>query len=208
MSKNVKDYEVTEVIPLDYKVGVEFEYDGCKFRSTKNKEQGKYVELEISSYVGISIGAQHTYGHFKLPHMYAECLANPKKSVYWKVGTHCGGSVTDVLEEIWKIDITRPVTQKDKKMDGGETFRAYPLNSPTDRFDTEVWLIDKAKREFKRIFGPGWILYREKMRKINKPNEREFWETYKEILVKADDRPKPEKVIKPKIDKKQFKLKL
>lgn len=208
MSKNVHDHEVTEVIPLDYKVGIEYEYDGCKFRSTRSKEDGKYIELEISSYVGISIGAQHTYGELKLPFFSAKCLTNPKKSVYWNVGKCYGGSVTDPLAEIWKIQITRPVTQKDKKMEGGETFRAYELNSPTDRFDTEAWLIDKAKREFKRIFGPGWILYREKMRQINKPNEREFWERYKEILVKADDRPAPEKAIKPKTDKKQLKLKL
>lgn len=189
MADRVKDHEVTEVIPLDYKVGIEFQYDGCKFVSTRPKKD-IYIELEISSWIGISIGAQHCYGALKLPFYSAKCVECPKDSPYWKVGQVSGGSVTSDLHILWQINITRPVTAKDKRLDGGETFRSYRVGNPTDRFDTEAQLIDKAKREFKRIFAPGWILYKEKMVQINKPHEREFWRTDKDILVKANERPK------------------
>lgn len=208
MARDPKDVEVTEVIPLDYRIGVEFEYDGCKFKTTKSKSEGVYVQLDISSWVGISIGARHVYGEMKLPYISAQCLSNPKNSPYWTVGKYSSGSVTSDVEGIHKIHLTRPVTRRDKKLDGGDAFNAYDIGDPTDRFDTEEWLIDKAKREFKRIFAPGWILYREKMRQINKKGERELWQTYKEILVAADDRPKPVKKPAVKKDKKQLKLDL
>ena len=87
-----------------------------------------------------------------------------------------------------KIRLTRPVTKADKKLDDGDTFNAWSVGDPTNRFDTEDLLLAKAKKEFKRTFAEGWTLYIERMRQINKKNEPEFWQTYKEILVKPYER--------------------
>lgn len=176
-SRNIRDVDVQERIPLDYCIGPKFKYEGCMFEIVKR--EGNLVQLDISSWVGISIGAQHTYGKLKLPYIYAKCIKASKKQPYYKEGTTISGTITNDYEGIRSIDITRPVTQKDKRMEGGETFRAWRVGDATDRFDTEAELIDKAKREFLRIFEPGWSLYIERDRKV--PN-KDYWENYNDII--------------------------
>jgi len=184
-----QDIRVIERIPSNYKIGTKFTYQECDWEITCSETYKGFIELDISSWCGISAGARHTYGKMKLPYLMAKCLRAGRKqpryltgAPYHKKGQTFGGSIMNDHEGITQIEITRPVTQKDLKMDEGDVFKHYRLGEPTNRFDTEEELIAKAKAEFLRIFEPGWTLYVERDRQIPGKNE---WQYYKDVICKS-----------------------
>jgi hypothetical protein len=67
------------------------------------------------------------------------------------------GKDLKVLQSI-DIKLTRPITSKDMKMEGGRRFEGYNAGDSTNRFDTKKEVIERGKEIFGKFFGEGWKL--------------------------------------------------
>lgn len=122
----------------------------------KGKIYKNQAELDISSWAGISIGAVHSYGKIKV--------------------------LEGQMDKWISIEITREVTEADKRLNNGRTFEAYQVGYHTDRFDSDKDIIKAAKKVFKRVFGKGWTLFIRKSRK-KKDRIGVYYEDYKKTIA-------------------------
>ena len=154
-----RDKGITVQIPVDLGVGVQKLIDGKLCTATReyggrDKNYLKTVTLNISSFVGVSIGAQHCYGVLRASGV--EFEREGSASRYSPVGS----KIPAYLQAI-NFEITREVIQAMIDADP-EMWEYYDAGGVTDRFDTVEEIVKKAKAVFKQWFGKGWKLVLEK----------------------------------------------
>jgi len=157
---NIQDHDVEKRIPPSFGVGLKYKSHGRRY-ITVGDEKPRRVILDVRSWVGVSMGAIHYYGHLKYFGVSSDVIGGSEDdSVYTSDAPDASQS--------GDIELTRKLTAKDegvgKSYDdyvafgGGNRFAGYEVGEPTNCFDTEDDVIEKAKKEFKRIFGSGWKL--------------------------------------------------
>lgn len=146
-----EDYEFIEkgiVIPVNYGMGIEVEYNGEKYifkRGGSGWRSKPTVSLEISTWRGVSFGAMHYYGklNLRLPEMTEVGRDGWTCSTYIPMFGNDDIKLTQVLEQ-WEID---------KYPDNYEYNRAGERH---DGFYTMKQLKDYAEEVFQKIFEKGW----------------------------------------------------
>ena len=179
------------VIPSDKGIGIEFVHKSNKYVTVYNKEYPREVRLDITSWVGISSGAVHSYGSLKtdlwdLHFRIVELNKMPLGYKQYKAGDDCQWMGKGVPEEAGQISIrlNRKVTEADKLTDGGRAFEHHDIGDDTYRFNDVESLIEKAKQVFKKHFGKGWKLTIKKERKKKDKQIGEYYEDYwKQIAI-------------------------
>jgi hypothetical protein len=146
-----------------YQAGVIFDYEeypsGKKIKLITAVDESKPREaaLRISSYVGISIGASHTYATLSLS---APQILNCDTKKRFGIISSCFPKETWGLE----LELARPVTNKDIKYDkeqsqyDGLLYGRMRRGDYTMGFWSEKEAKDFAIKFFKKHFGAGWIL--------------------------------------------------
>lgn len=126
-------------------------YENKKMMYTDSRNRGgRYaeVELNITSYIGISPGAIHYYGtlHFNTPDVHPEGQPNTSTTVF-DLNLFNRGSIqlTRILED-WEF----------KKYPG--TYDYYDEGDRYTGFYTQEDVIKRGKEVFKDLFGEGWKL--------------------------------------------------
>lgn len=148
-----RDVDMSVPFPADLGCGVQKTYNGKAWIATReyggrDKKYFKTVTLEISTFRGISIGAQHYYGNLHAP--------SPEFTCPTEKYTHgsSGSGTPEYLKSI-KVELTRVLTQKEID-DDPQRWEYYYAGSNTDCFDTVEEVIAHSKEVFKRLFPKGW----------------------------------------------------
>ena len=143
------DYQIRYVIPVTIGVGFEYVKDGHRHISVAPAKPREVV-LDITSYRGVSPGAVHYYG--KLQYWGAHFVRDdcPDMMYGWS-----GGDDMPIQCQSFKVELTRALTEKDFR-DTYNRFDGYKVGDRQYTFNTVAEIKRRAKREFKRIFGPGW----------------------------------------------------
>jgi hypothetical protein len=103
------------------------------------------IELDITSYIGVSFGAMHCYGKLKLPWP------------WWSPIGERNTSVSCNYEVPHEVELTTKVTRKDKK-DFPASYEVYKVGDPYTGFHCEKDVIDKAILVCNTLF-PGFRLH-------------------------------------------------
>lgn len=164
MSERNQDHELKDQQFLaNYGVGLRFKDDqGYELESVA--ESPRKVFLKIHTWRGTSCGAMHWYARLEWRGQQFKVVSVPKGNPEkWKIGSiHSVGGYYDrhKPKEMMggSVGITRPITAKDKRLDHGERFSNWEIGARTECLDTLEDAKLRAQAEFKRIFGPGWVL--------------------------------------------------
>jgi hypothetical protein len=167
MSNMFRDVDLEErhiIFDKDYGVGLKYkDNDGTEFISALHDEDDRGVTLRVTSYAGISAGAQHYYGrlvNFGLP---AKVLKNPTRNSWTRVGKIVSisgyGDVCKPKEMLGlDIELTRAVTKKDLPiLNRGELHASWKIGDRTTGFFTQADVIERGREIFKKHFK-GWKL--------------------------------------------------
>jgi len=147
--------ELTISIPLDFGEGTVVEQNGEKYIACHETERNrKLIELEITSYRGISAEAIHYYGHLK---------SHYSSGISWKVDPEQRSSLCVWGEPKFcksvDIELRRPLKASELQYADNEYDRwyGYELGDMTNSFD-EIDDIKKLAEEiFMKFFKPeGW----------------------------------------------------
>lgn len=152
-SDEINSNELLSPIPADFLDGVRVKVGDTELEiSNKNS----YLELELTSWVGISIGAVHCYGTLKLWNVdvkevgsnYSKCgyLGAPKEE--FPLPFMC----TDL-----KVKIVRPIEQKDLDYRDGDRYHGYRIGEMTRDWWSKKDHLKEGKRIVKEFF-PNWKL--------------------------------------------------
>lgn len=169
MSHTIESPSIKEPIPPTFGDGIEFEFimfEGRPFEerhgpavtarcaSNFTDEGLRKVTMEVSSWVGISIGANHHYVRLKF---WGGTINNPDGTRHAKAGSSPSNRPKE--SESVEVEVRRPVTQRDidyakKRKDGW-----IPRKTDTERgFWSEQEAHDAGLACFKEHFAPGWVL--------------------------------------------------
>jgi hypothetical protein len=153
---DIQSNQLLKPIPKDYLNGVtvEVEHFGTHQYEIRN-EKDSYVELETSSWVGISPGAVHTYGKLRIRGL---------NIGFVDTTTICGGYLGAPEEEFpiafkaadLEIQIVRPITKRDLDHNS-DRYYGYHEGEMTRDWWSEDELITEAKR-IAQTFFPDYRL--------------------------------------------------
>jgi hypothetical protein len=147
----------------NYQAGVIFKYEEypskkkIKLITAVDESKPREVVLRLSSFVGFSIGASHTYAKLE--------LSDPKILNYKtkeRFGIICSSFPKETRGLV--LELARPVTNKDLKYDKEQSQYDTLIYGRMRRGDytTGFWSEKEAKdfaiKFFKKHFGAGWIL--------------------------------------------------
>lgn len=151
-SPQVQSNELLKPIPKNFLNGVTVEVDhfGIKQYEIRN-EKDSYIELEITSWVGISIGAVHSYGKLKISGLEVGPVDEPNVT--------SGGYLGAPNEEFpiafkvvdLEIKIVRPITLRDLKHNSDRHY-GYRVGEMTGDWWEKEDLIKEGKRIAKEFF--------------------------------------------------------
>lgn len=119
------------------------------------KDGLRIIRLEITSWVGVSIGATHSYARLK----WNGCNYRRLDGTKFEVHSYPNGMPP--IAETTEVEIRRPVCKRDiqhSKEMREESFMRPKIGSSTRGFWTEAEAKDYTIRFFKRTFAPGWVL--------------------------------------------------
>ena len=165
MGRNISSDEITEPILPTVGEGIEFHckvFDEDHGPAVTAREPYNYTdeglrkcEMRISSWVGVSIGANHHYVRIT---WYSSTVNNLDGTRHPKAGTSPNNAPDEA--DRTELEIRRPVTQRDidyakKRKDGW-----IPRSGDTERgFWSEQEAYDAGIKCFKEKFAPGWALF-------------------------------------------------
>jgi len=147
-SKEIASNELLKPIPKDFLHGVTVEVDhfGVSQIEIKN-EKNSYVEFDISSWVGISVGAVHCYGELKFHGIDIGRVGEPNSSLGGYLGAPDDELPIAFKATDLRIKIVRPITQKDIDYREGDRYSGYRIGEYT----RDWWEADDLIKEGKRI---------------------------------------------------------
>lgn len=145
------DYDLLKRIPKNFLVGTHIRVDHYGTNGLIIVRYNPYVELMITSWTGISMGAVHYYGRLKIHGIDIGDEENPTT-------THGGflGAKDEELPLAFRVaqglefTITRPIEQRDLEHD--DRFESYHLGEPTRGFWKEEDAIEKGKKIAAKYF--------------------------------------------------------
>jgi hypothetical protein len=150
-------------IPADVHAGEHFkDSDGIEYEVVYPNTPRR-VQYKITSYRTMSVGAIHWYLTFYTDGCHLKVICTPKGCDNWREhkvgGTYRLSGLKEIPEgaEDIRLNVTRPVTPEEIKDPRYEDFN-YEEGDFTEGFNTYEEARDRARSEFKRIFGEGWKL--------------------------------------------------
>lgn len=161
------DYDLPDMIDINYKAGIEFSDKKGNIWKTVCKDTKRKLTLHISSYVGgYCIEAEHYYGSLNIRRLAVICSKAKIKEAE-KYLTKIKDGIIDYTE--WarpdelddkRIDIKRYVTKKDLEPNryGEKKFEGYSLGDTCIRFNSQEEVIAEAIRIYKSHFTKDWEL--------------------------------------------------
>jgi len=165
MSRTLESPDITSPLLPSYGEGIEFISTGFRDEtfgpavtvlcpSNFDAEGLRKCTMEVSSWVGVSIGANHHYVRLTF---YGCKFTKPDGAPHERSYTYPNGMPEEA--QTTEVEVRRPVTQRDidyakKRKDGW-----IPHPGDTERgFWTELDAYDAGIRCFKEKFAPGWVL--------------------------------------------------
>lgn len=158
------DYEIEKPIPANFGIGIIFRVNGKgKYETVGNhfEDDKRIVNFEIKTWRGCGdSNAVHYYGKFKVRSCNRKVLEIPDGKTYYKVGDVSGTNVIPKKCSHIEFEVTR-IMKKDyysRSFLSGEKQVRAKKGERFYGFDDLDSLKEAMKREFKRIFGDGWVL--------------------------------------------------
>ena len=115
------------------------------------KKRKRTVTLIITSYRGISSNAIHYYGKLEFDEIDAEFKKDDGNGM-WNTFP---SDEFPICWQDWKIEVLREINEEDKTTHKTR-FEGYRIGEPTNRFNTNDGVINKAKQVFYRRFRGDW----------------------------------------------------
>lgn len=160
--------EFTEKIDLDVFNGtqfVNFDFDVME-ASRRRDDRPAHVEVVLSSWKGVSIGAEHYYARLNCYNIQHEIkvVESPSKrfneGTFYGIGGH-GDQLKPAFLRLREIQVRRPLTKTDLKetrnRGNKDRYEGYEIGNPIDGFWSEADAIRWAKKEFERIFDSSKV---------------------------------------------------
>lgn len=125
------------------------------FEKNEMREGNRIITLELTSWVGVSIGATHSYARMR----WGGCSYRRLDGTNFETHSYPNG-MPEVAEST-EVEIRRPVTKRDiqySKDQREEAFMRPKIGSSTRGFWTEAEAKDYSIRFFLRTFAPGRVL--------------------------------------------------
>lgn len=163
---NIKDHFYNfdlEYFPISDKIGLgyEFEVRGIKYittgRYSQNNPDYRYAEFSVTSFIGA--GGIHFYGNLKINT--SNRSINSPDGFNHSIGGYMGGVVLPNDTRMIRIDLVRPITELDIKIDpdrykgcDSEMLSEVLVNG----FYDEKELIDTFKQLIPQLFKGKWAI--------------------------------------------------
>ena len=147
---NKTDTEIDFKIPADYGVGCEFTHGGGEFITFYEGDYPRKVVLDITSWIGRTSGAIHYYGTLKIHSLKQRNIKSGDLSYIT--------ASAPVESRGLQIELTRPLTQRDMMIDGGDRFRGAKTGERIKNFDSKEEVQSRAIKFYKEHFLSGWTL--------------------------------------------------
>lgn len=144
------DHEINESFDAKQGVGIKYKYNGEDYISVC--EAKRRVKVSVSSYIGISPGAEHYYGRLTVYDLWAKKIDQKENSIH---------STPNKPKEMEGFDIeityisTKTVIKRGLFLD---TEMSIKKGDRTTRFDDKKLLIERIMFELNRLFpkNKGW----------------------------------------------------
>ena len=147
-NSEIESNEIKKAIPKDFLNGVIVSVDGHYIEQLELiHEEDSYLELEITSWVGISPDAVHCYGTLSIKYINIIEVGKPNTTLGGYLGAPSEEFPLAFKFENLKVKIVRPITQKDINHAKGDRYHGYRLGEMTKDF----WTVSALKKEGKRI---------------------------------------------------------
>ncbi len=148
VNSKIQSNEIKSVVPKDFLNGVTVEIEGSDREQLEIRhEEDSYLELEMTSWVGVSPGAVHCYGTLTIKYIDVGEVGKPNSSLGGYLGAPQEEFPLAFKFESLKVKIVRPITQKDIDYAKGDRYVGYELGEMTRDF----WTVSALEKEGKRI---------------------------------------------------------
>ena len=152
INEELNHTELLKPIPKDFLDDVTVSVKDREGTLVIMNDSKKELELEITSWVGISPGAVHSYGTLKLRSIDIHPNGEPNRSVGGYLGAKEDEFPLAFKFVNLKIKIVRPIEQRDLDHADGDRYHGYRLGEYTRDWWEEKDLIKEGKRIAKEFF--------------------------------------------------------
>lgn len=153
--KNNYPFIIEDTAGLGYK---DDKYFTTSVRRSIREQASRRVTLEITSYRGVSSGAEHYYGKLIAQGVEFAYIERPTTTTTpWKII-----KTNPLFDFIYEFELKRPLTEKEISSGGRyntERWQGYTLGSYTNAFTDKQEIKDLALACFKARFKGNWELW-------------------------------------------------
>jgi hypothetical protein len=151
VNTEINSDELLKPIPKDFLHGVTMEVDHFGITQYEIRNKNSYLELDITSWIGVSPGAVHCYGTLKIYGLDTGRVGKNSTS-----GGYLGAPSEEKPIAFQFVDlqvkIVRPITQRDLDHADGDRYHGYRIGEMTKDWWEEKDLIKEGKRIAKEFF--------------------------------------------------------
>ena len=148
----VKDHDIIDKIPKTYGIGLKFTHKKSDFISVYDEEFPRKVVLDVTTWKGLTPGALHYYGVLKVSSLKCKNIKSESVEYIKATAPKAAKGLT--------IHLTRPVSRRDLRIDGGDRFKGAKIGERIKNFDTVKDIEKAAIKFFNEFFLDGWTLVR------------------------------------------------